>query len=103
MFPFFERCKRILYKSRKIRRYKNMKKMNAQYNKLSDLMKTIKDIISDLGEKIGDIHDNAWNEDRDITDRENEICDEIAEQIGDLEDCVEHIENAMDCLGDYID
>ena len=80
-----------------------MKKMNEQYNKLSDMVENIKGIISDLGEKIGDIEDNAWNEDRDITDRENKICDEIDEQISDLEDCVEHIEKAMDCLEYYTD
>ena len=80
-----------------------MKKMDAQYNKLGDMVENIKGIISDLGEKIGDIHDIAWNEDRDITDREKEICDEIEEQIRDLEDCVEHIENAMDCLEYYTD
>ena len=80
-----------------------MKKMNSSYNALKALTLTIKDIISDLGEKIGDIHDNAWNEDRDITDREKEVCNEIEEQIRDLEDCVEHIENAMDCLEYYTD
>ena len=67
-----------------------MKKLNAQYNKLSDMVENIKGIISDLEEKIGDIQDNAWNEDRDVTDRENEIC-------------VEHIENAMSYLEYYTD
>ena len=80
-----------------------MKKMNVQYNKLRDMVENIKGIISDLGEKIGDIHDSAWNEDRDITDIEKEICDEIEEQIRDLEDCVEHIEDAMSCLEYYTD
>ena len=80
-----------------------MKKMDAQYNKLGDMVENIKGIISDLEEKIGDIHDSAWNEDRDITDREKEICNEIDEQISDLENCVEHIENAMSCLEYYTD
>ena len=80
-----------------------MKKMNVQYNELCDLVKNIKGIISDLGEKIGDIQNNAWNEDRDITDREKKICDEIEEQISDLENCVEHIEDAMSCLEYYTD
>ena len=80
-----------------------MKELNAQYNKLGDMVENIKGIISDLEEKIGDINDNAWNEDRDITDRENKICEVIEEQISDLENCVEHIENAMDCLEKYID
>ena len=80
-----------------------MKKMNSQYNKLRDMVENIKCIISDLGEKIGNIHDNAWSEDRDITDRENEICDEIEEQISDLENCVEHIEDAISCLEYYTD
>ena len=38
-----------------------------------------------------------------MTDREQERYDEISEQIGNLEDCVAYIENAMDCLEDYID
>ena len=67
------------------------------------MVENIKGIISDLEEKIGDIHDNAWNEDRDVTDREMEICEEIEEQISSLEECVEHIENAMDCLEYYTD
>ena len=65
--------------------------------------KTLKVLFQTLKKKIGDIHDNAWNEDRDITDREKERCDEIEEQISDLENCVEHIENAMDCLEYYTD
>ena len=80
-----------------------MKDLNAHYNKLGDMVENIKGIISDLEEKIGDINDNAWNEDRDITDRENKICEIIEEQISDLENCVEHIENAMDCLEYYTD
>ena len=80
-----------------------MKKMDSQYNKLSDMKEDIQNIISELGEKIGNIHDNAWNEDRDITDREKERCDEIEEQISDLENCVEHIEDAMSCLEYYTD
>ena len=47
-----------------------MKKMNSQYNKLNDLMENINDIISDLEEKRDAIEQNAWDKDRDMTDRE---------------------------------
>ena len=77
--------------------------MNAQYNKLNDMMENIIDIISDLEEKIGRIEDKAFDEDRDMTKKEKEKRDEIDEQISNLEDCVAYIENAMDCLGDYTD
>lgn len=80
-----------------------MKNMNSHYNKLKAMTLTIKDIILNLEEKIGNIQDNAWNENRDMTDREKKICDKIDEQITDLKDCVEYIENAMGCLEEYTD
>ena len=80
-----------------------MKKMNLQYNELNDLMENIINIISDLEEKIGSIEDKAFDEDRDMTKEEKGKRDEIDEQISNLEDCVEYIENAMECLDDYID
>ena len=80
-----------------------MKKMNSLYNALKAMTLTIKDIISNLEEKIGNIQDNAWNENRDMTDREKKICNEIDEQITDLKDCVEYIESAMGCLEEYTD
>ena len=36
-----------------------------------------------------------------MTDREQERYDEISEQISNLEECLEHIESAMDCLEEY--
>ena len=80
-----------------------MTKMNAQYNKLNDMMENIIDIISDLEEKRDNIKDKAYDEDRDMTKKEKEKRDEIDEQISNLEDCVAYIENAMECLDDYID
>ena len=80
-----------------------MKKMNEQYDKLNAIMENIIDIISDLEEKIGSIEDKAFDEDRDMTKKEKGKRDEIDEQISNLEDCVEYIENAMECLDDYID
>ena len=77
--------------------------MNSQYNKLNDTMETIIDIISDLEEKRDSIEDKAYNEDRGMTKREQINYDNLDEQIRSLEDCVAYIENAMDCLGDYID
>ena len=38
-----------------------------------------------------------------MTKREQERYYEINEQINNLEDCVAYIEDAMDCLEDYID
>ena len=77
--------------------------MNLQYDKLNAIMENIIDIISDLEEKIGSIEDKAFDEDRDMTKKEKGKRDEIDEQISNLEDCVEYIENAMECLDDYID
>ena len=77
--------------------------MNSQYDKLNAIMENIIDIISDLEEKIGSIEDKAFDEDRDMTKKEQGKCDEIDEQISSLEDCVAYIENAMECLDDYID
>ena len=80
-----------------------MKKMNSHYNKLKAMTLTINDIISDLEEKRDSIEDNANDKDRDMTENEQEKHDEIDEKITDLKDCVEYIENAMDCLEEYID
>ena len=79
-----------------------MKKMNAQYDKLNAIMENIIDIISDLEEKIRR-KDKVYDEDRVMTKREQERYYEIDEQIINLEDCVAYIENAMDCLEEYID
>ena len=80
-----------------------MKKMTSQYNRLSDMMGNINDIISDLEEKRDDIEQNAWGKDRDITEEEQEKLDEISYQICSLYDCVEYIESAMGCLEEYTD
>ena len=80
-----------------------MKKMNSQYDKLNAIMENIIDIISDLEEKRDNIKDNAFDEDRDMTEKEQERYYEIDDQISNLEDCVAYIENAMECLDDYID
>lgn len=80
-----------------------MKKMNSHYNKLKAMTLTINDIISDLEEKRDSIENNASDKDRYMTKKEQEKYDKIDEQIINLEDCVVYIENAMDCLEDYID
>ena len=80
-----------------------MKKMTAQCDKLNAIMENINDIISDLEEKRDSIKDKAYDEDIGMTKREQERYYEIDEQISNLEDCVAYIENAMDCLGEYID
>ena len=80
-----------------------MKKMTEQCDKLNAIMGNINDIISDLEEKRDSIEDNDNDKDRDMTEKEQEKYNEIDEQISNLEDCVAYIENAMDCLADYID
>ena len=80
-----------------------MKKMNEQCDKLNAIIENINDIISDLAEKRDSIKDKAYDEDRGMTKREQERYYEIDEQISNLEDCVAYIENAMDCLEEYID
>ena len=80
-----------------------MKKMTTQCDKLNAIMENINNIISDLEEKRDSIKDKAYDEDRGMTKREQERYYEIDEQISNLEDCVAYIENAMDCLEEYID
>ena len=79
-----------------------MKKLKEQYNKLSEIMETIGNIISDIENEKVDIEQNI-DEDRDMNYIEQAIHDELNEQISSLEDCVAYIENAMECLGDYTD
>ena len=79
-----------------------MKKIKEQYNKLNEIMENIDNIISDIEKDKVDIEQNI-DEDRDMNYIEQAMYDEIEEQIRDLEDCVEHIEKAMDCLEYYTD
>ena len=79
-----------------------MKKLKEQYDKLSEIMENIDNIISDIEKEKVDIEQNI-DEDRDMNYIEQKIHDELEEQIRSLEDCVAYIENAMDCLGDYTD
>ena len=67
-----------------------MKKMTAQCDKLNDIMENIDDIISDLEEKRDNIKDNAFDEDRDMTEKEQERYYEIDDQISNLEDCINY-------------
>ena len=83
--------------------YKLVKKKNSQNTPINDMMKNIRNIISDLEEKSGSIEDKAHNEDRDITEEEQEKLDEISDQICSLYDCADYIENAMDCVEERVD
>lgn len=83
--------------------YKLVKKKDSQNTSINDMMKNIRNIISDLEEKSGSIEDKAHNEDRAITEEEQEKPDEISDQICSLYDCADYIENAMDCLEERVD
>ena len=83
--------------------YKLVKKKDSQNTSINDMMKNIRNIISDLEEKSDSIEDKAHNEDRDITEEEQEKLDEISDQICSLYDCADYIENAMDCLEERVD
>lgn len=80
-----------------------MKKMNSHYNNLKAMTLIINDIISSLKENRDSIEDNACDEDRVMTTMEYERHYKLNEQISDLEDCVEHIKDAMECLVSYTD
>lgn len=80
-----------------------MKKMNSHYNSLKAMTLIINDIISGLKENRDSIEDKACDEDRVMTSMEYERHYKLNEQISDLEDCVEHIKDAMECLVLYID
>ena len=80
-----------------------MKKMNSYYNSLKAMTLIINDIISSLKENRDSIEDNACDEDRVMTSMEYERHYKLNEQISDLEDCIEHIKDAMECLVSYTD
>lgn len=80
-----------------------MKKMNSHYNSLKAMTLIINDIISGLKENRDSIEDNVCDEDRVMTTMEYERHYKLNEQISDLEDCVEHIKDAMECLVSYTD
>ena len=79
-----------------------MKKIKEQYNKLSEIMETIDNIISYLEKEKVDIEQNI-DEDRDMNYIEQEMYDELDEQSNSLYCCLECIENAMDWLEKYTD
>ena len=79
-----------------------MKKIKEQYNKLSEIMETIDNIISGIEKEKVDIEQNI-DEDRDMNYIEQEMYDKLDEQSNSLYCCVECIENAMDWLDKYID
>ena len=83
--------------------YKLVKKKDSQNTPINDMMKNIRNIISDLEEKRDSIEDKARNEDRDITEEEQEKLDKISEQVCSLYDCADYVENAIDCLEEYVD
>ena len=79
-----------------------MKKIKEQYNKLSEIMEAIDNIISYLEKEKVDIEQNI-DEDRGMNYIEQEMYDKLDEQSNSLYCCVECIENAMDWLDKYID
>ena len=79
-----------------------MKKIKEQYNKLSEIMENIDNIISDIEKEKVDIEQNI-DEDRDMNYIEQEMYDELDEQSNSLYCCLECIENAMDWLEKYTD
>ena len=79
-----------------------MKKIKEQYNKLSEIMETIDNIISDIEKEKVDIEQNI-DEDRDMNYIEQEMYDKLDEQSNSLYCCLECIGNAMDWLDKYID
>ena len=83
--------------------YKLVKKKNSQNTPINDMMKNIRNIISDLEEKSDSIEDKAHNEDRDITEEEQEKLDKISDQVCSLYDCADYIENAVECLEEHVD
>ena len=79
-----------------------MKKIKTQYDKLSEIMETIDNIISDIEKEKVDIEQNI-DEYRDMNYIEQAMYDELDEQSNSLYCCLECIGNAMDWLGKYTD
>lgn len=80
-----------------------MKKiMRPVYNELKATKKAIKGIISELEGKVMDIRQKT--QDRDMTDKEEEKYFDLQGQLNDLDNCIDYVQNAMDCLeGNIID
>ena len=93
-----------LWKStnKRIKEISEMKKIKEQYNKLSEIIETIDNIISDIEKEKVDIEQNI-DEDRDMNYIEQKMYDELDKQINSFNCCAEYIEKAMSCLEYYTD
>lgn len=83
--------------------YRLVRKKDSRSKCLNDIKENIGNVISDLEGKRDHIEYKAWKKGRCMTDKEYKKHDELVNQICSLYDCVEYVENAMDCLEEHTD
>ncbi len=80
-----------------------MIKLNKYVNGLENVVEKIERKIEELTDKMEAIQENAFDEDRDMTEAEWNKFYKLEEQIDELEGEKDEIENALDYLRDYAD
>lgn len=80
-----------------------MIKLNKYVNGLENVIEKIERKIEELTDKMETIQENAFDEDRDMTEAEWNKFYKLEEQIDELQGEVDEIENALDYLRDYAD
>lgn len=70
--------------------------MATLHKELETMVETIDDITSELSEKMDDMRRET--QDRDMTDEEMEKYDDLLAQFNNFDYCLDHIQNAMNCL-----
>ena len=83
--------------------YRLVRKKDSKSKCIDDMKENIGNVISDLEEKRDHIEYKASSKGRGMTDKEYKKHEELVNQICSLYDCVEYVENAMDCLEEHTD
>ena len=83
--------------------YRLVREKDSKNKCINDMKENIGNVISDLEEKRDHIEYKALTEGRCMTDKEYKKHEELVNQICSLYDCVEYVENAMDCLDEHTD
>lgn len=78
-----------------------MKNLSKYYDKIEAINDSLDDLIGELEEKKDAIEEKAIDEDRDMTEKEQERYDEIDEQISAIEECKDNLESAMYAIEVY--
>ena len=80
-----------------------MIKLNKHIASLAATQEKIEQKMDELREKMEALEEQAGDEDRDMTKREQNRWDKYEQEIFDLEDEYDAVQNAIDYLQDYAD